>query len=114
MVRSQDAATAQPAPPLEAKGFGYDLVPLSSLPEWEPCRGSVLGSHHARYPQRQLTHSAAILAEEERCVGRGNNCYLTNWYSWKTQERFHGNKAFFRPGTEAENGKPSPGREQLL
>lgn len=105
---------AQAAPPLEAKSFGYDHAPLSSLPEWEPCRGSVLGSCCTHYPQRELTHSAVILAEEERCVGRGNNCYLTNWYSWKSQDLFHGNKAFFRPGTEAENGKPSPGREQLL
>lgn len=66
-------------PPLKVKGFGCNLVPPSSLPEREPCRGSVLGSRRARYPQRELTHSAAILAEEERCVGRGNNCYLTNW-----------------------------------
>lgn len=101
-------------PLLKAKGFGYDLAPPSLLPQREPCRGSVLGSCRARYPQRELTHSAAILAEEERCVGRGNNCYLTNWYSWKMQERFRRNKAFFRPGTDAENGKPSPSREQLL
>ena len=83
MVRSQSAAAAQPAPPLEAKSFGYDPTPPSSLPEREPRQGSVLGSRRARYPQRELTHSAVILAEEERCVGRGNNCYLTNWYSWK-------------------------------
>lgn len=105
---------AQPTPPLEANGFGYDLAPPSLLPKREPRRDGVLGSCRACYPQRELTHSAAILAEEERCVGRGNNCDLTNWYSWKMQERFHGNKAFFRPGTEAENGKPSLGREQLL
>lgn len=37
------------------------------------------GSHRARYPQRELTHLAVILAEEERCVWRGNNCYLTDW-----------------------------------
>lgn len=114
MARPQDAAKAQPTPLLEAKGFGHNLAPLSSLPERGLCRGSVLGSRCTCYPQRELTHSAAILADEERCVGRGNNCYLTNWYSWKMQETFHGNKAFFRPGTEAENGKPSPGREQLL
>ncbi|XP_009879641.1 PREDICTED: ladinin-1 [Charadrius vociferus] len=52
-------------PPLKAKVFGSDLVPPSSLPERELCRGSVLGSHCTRYPQRELTHSAAILAEEE-------------------------------------------------
>lgn len=60
-------------------------------------------------PQRELTHSAAILAEEERCIGRGNNCYLTDWYSWKVQERFHGNKTFFRAGTEADDGKAKSG-----
>lgn len=68
------SAMAQPAPHWRQKVLGSSSTLQAQGPGGSSAKAASWDL--SVYPQRELTQ---VLAEEERCAGRVNNCDLTDW-----------------------------------